>query len=628
MDRRTGASLLQPVPYRPACDGLGSRTLGPGETKTVYFPLRFDELAFFDNAGKEQVEPSDYTRLGWGRFKRQFVGALLYSGEESRCERRVLLPTRQTGQCMRGPCETVSQSSADGIQCAEDAKPWILAATILASSMAFIDSTAINVALPALQKSFNATLVDVQWVVESYGVFLGALILVGGSLGDLYGRRMIFLLGTAIFAVSSVLCGIAPSVHVLILSRSVQGIGAALLVPGSLSIISSTFDEKSRGKAIGTWSGFTAITTAVGPVLGGWLVEHASWRWVFFINIPLALAVIGISLWRIPESRSAVKSRLDWVGAILVTLGLGNLVFGFLESTSLGWKNPFVVGSLVVGFICLLGFVVVERRTKFPMVPFALFRNSNFSGANLVTLFLYAAVGVFFFLLPMNLIEVQRYSATAAGAAILPSIVLMSLLSRWSGGLVARYGPRTPLIVGPVIAAVGFVLFVVPSVRADYWTTFFPAVVVLGLGMAITVAPLTTDVMNSVDQDHVGTASGINNAVARVASVLGIALLGIVMVYVFRARLEHTLSHLSLSSTSFQAIRQQEARLADLHPPDDLDLRTKAAVTDLTQQGFVFGFRIVMAICAGLSLASALVAWLMIPDAEGFRGRRSDPSPL
>jgi EmrB/QacA subfamily drug resistance transporter len=500
------------------------------------------------------------------------------------------------------------------VQCEERAKPWILTATILASSMAFIDSTAVNVALPALQSNFNATVVDVQWVIESYGVFLGALILVGGSLGDLLGRRMIFLTGIAIFTVASVLCGIAPTIHVLIIARSIQGMGAALLVPGSLAIISSSFDENSRGKAIGTWSGFTAITTAIGPVLGGWLVEHASWRWVFFINIPLALAVVVISIWRIPESRSTVESRLDWAGAILVTLGLGNMVFGFIESTSLSWKNPLVVCSFIVAGICLLAFGVCEARTQFPMVPFTLFKNSNLSGANLVTLSLYAALGVFFFLFPMNLIQVHGYTATAAGAAILPFILLMSILSRWSGGLVARYGPRKPLVIGPLVAALGFILFAIPSVRADYWKTFFPALLILGFGMAITVAPLTTDVMDSVDQDRVGTASGINNAIARVAGVLGIAVIGIVMVYAFRTRLEHTLAHLALSSESQQAIRSQESRLADLQPPPGLDPQTKARVADSIQLGFVFGFRIVMLICAGLSIASAAIAWLMIPS--------------
>jgi EmrB/QacA subfamily drug resistance transporter len=516
---------------------------------------------------------------------------------------------------MRTPCDAVSQLTGADAPCREAAKPWILAATILASSMAFIDSTAINIALPSLQAGFKATLVDVQWVVESYGLFLGALILVGGSLGDLFGRRLIFMVGVSIFTVASVVCGIAPSIAVLIAARSVQGVGAALLVPGSLAIVSTSFDEKSRGQAIGTWSGFTAITMAVGPVLGGWLVEHASWRWVFFINLPLAVAVIAISAWQIPETNTTVAPRVDWLGALLATLGLGGGVFGFIESTDLGWRNPLVSGSLIAGFVCLIGFAALEIHTSFPMIPLVLFKSPSFRGANLLTLFLYAGTGIFFFLFPLNLIQVQEYSSTSAGAAILPFILLMFLLSRWSGGLVARYGVRSPLIVGPLVVALGFVLFAVPTATHNYWVMFFPAVIILGLGMAVTVAPLTTGVMNSVDQEHVGTASGINNAIARVAGILAIAILGMVMIYTFRVRLDRTLDHLSLPSQILQELRTHESKLAGLQAPANLDPYTKIVINNSIRQAFVFGFRIIMLICAGLSLASAAVASIMLPKA-------------
>jgi EmrB/QacA subfamily drug resistance transporter len=519
---------------------------------------------------------------------------------------------------MRTPSdEAVVRSAGAGVLCEPQARIWILAATILGSSIAFIDSTVINVAMPAIQASFHATVVDVQWVIESYGLLLAALILVGGSLGDIFGRRRMFVVGVAIFAVASAGCGVALNVDQLIIARSVQGVGAALLVPGSLSLIGMSFDEKSRGQAIGTWSGFTAITTAVGPVLGGWLVEHASWRWVFFINVPIAAAVVIISFWRISESRSAVETRVDWWGALLATVGLGGLVNGFIESASLGWGNPLVFGSLIVGLICIVVFGLVEANVTAPMLPLRLFQSRSFSGASLLTLLLYAAIGIFFFLFPLNLIQVQGYSPTATGGAILPLILLMFLLSRWSGGLVARYGARGPLLLGPLIGALGFVLFALPSVGESYWKAFFPAVIVMGFGMAVTVAPLTTVVMSSVNQDHVGTASGINNAVARVAGVLAIAVLGVVMVKAFGFRLDTALAHLPLPPGVLQELHADEIKLAGLQVPADLNPGMKIAIKESIGEAFVFGFRIVILICAGLSVASAAVAWFMIPkDSE------------
>ena len=479
--------------------------------------------------------------------------------------------------------------------------------------MAFIDSTVVNVALPAIQSSFHATVVGVQWVVESYGLLLSAFILVGGSLGDLFGRRLIFGVGVVIFAAASFGCGISANIQQLILARSIQGLGAALLVPGSLAIISTSFDEESRGQAIGTWSGFTAITTAIGPVLGGWLVQHASWRWAFFINLPLAAAVMVISFWKVPESRSAIAARVDWLGALFATIGLAGLVTAFTESVNLSWKNPLVLVGLIGGFGSLFAFVWVERHITFPMVPLTLFESRSFTAANVLTLLLYAAMGVFFFLFPLNLIQAQGYSATSAGAAVLPFVLLMFFLSRWSGGLKTRYGARGPLILGPIIAASGFILFAVPSSGHNYWKSFFLPVIVLGLGMAITVAPLTTLVMTSVEEKRVGTASGINNATSRVASVLAIAFVGIVMVHTFGPRLNRSLASLSLPSSIMQQLQAEENKLAGMEIPAGLDASTTATIDRLIREGFVFSFRTIMLICAGLSLASAGVAWLMLP---------------
>jgi EmrB/QacA subfamily drug resistance transporter len=489
-----------------------------------------------------------------------------------------------------------------------------LVATILGSSLAFIDGTVVNVALPAIQDDFGATQAGVQWVVQAYALFLAALLLVGGSLGDHFGRRRIFALGVALFSVASVACGVAGTIGLLIAARAVQGIGGALLVPGSLAIISASFpNQVDRGRAIGTWSGFTAITSALGPVLGGWLVEHASWRWVFFLNLPLAAVVLAVTLRHVPESRDPkATGGLDWWGALFATIGLSALVYGLTEVAFRSWGDPVVLATLALGVASLIAFVVVEARGRSPMMPLDLFRSRTFSGTNLLTLLLYAALGGALFFFPFNLIQVQGYGATAAGAAFLPMILILSVLSRWAGGLIGRYGAKPPLIVGPTIAAIGFALFVRPGIGGSYWTTFFPAVVVLGVGMAVTVAPLTTAVMSAVDDRHAGLASGINNAVSRVAGLLAIAAFGIVVASTFRSMLDQRLNDLNLPPATRAEIAARRDRLAAAQPPPGVDPATAAAVTRAIDEAFVRGFRVVMLLGAGLALASALIAALMI----------------
>src|SRR5438477_329551 len=327
----------------------------------------------------------------------------------------------------RDPCdENVVRSGAATAPCEKSRGRWVLAATILASSMAFIDGTVVNVALPALQTNLKATAVDMQWVIEAYSLLLSALLLVGGSLGDHYGRRNIFLIGVAIFALASATCGFAANIHQLIAARALQGLGAALLVPGSLAIISSSFSENERGRAIGTWSGFSAITTAVGPIIGGWLIEHVSWRAVFFINLPLALVVILISLRHVAENTDRASSRVDWFGAILAALGLGALVYGLIESAQVGFNDRSVIMALAAGIGVLILFLFVESLLSQPLFPLTLFRSRTFAGTNVLTFLLYAALGGSLFFLPLNLIQVQHYSPTAAGAALLPFILIMS----------------------------------------------------------------------------------------------------------------------------------------------------------------------------------------------------------
>lgn len=484
--------------------------------------------------------------------------------------------------------------------------------------MAFIDGTVVNVALPALQKDLHATVADVQWVIEAYSLLLSALLLVGGSLGDHYGRRRVFLIGVALFAAASAWCGMAGDIRQLVMARAVQGFGAALLVPGSLAIISSSFRAEDRGRAIGTWSGFSAITAAIGPVLGGWLIDRFSWRAAFFINIPLAIVVIVLSMWRVPESAGGAKGPLDWLGAALIAATLGTLVYGLIESSRLGFGHPAILASLLISCGCFVLFLVVEHRIANPMLPLDLFRSRVFTGTNLLTLFLYAALGGTLFFLPLNLIQVQQYTPTAAGGALLPFILIIFLLSRWSGGLVHRYGAKLPLVIGPIIAAAGFILFVPPSVGGSYWQTFFPALVVLGTGMAVTVAPLTTTVMNSVTETRAGIASGINNAVSRTAGLLAVAVLGIVMLQTFNHALDARLLHLSFPPYAQKLIDQERSKLAgaDISSiPPDLRVLSRTAI----DASFISAFRLVMFVGAGLAVASATIAFTFIDGRDAAK---------
>lgn len=515
---------------------------------------------------------------------------------------------------IKSPCQT---STSGCIPAAPQARhgATVLVATILASSMAFIDGTVVNVALPALQAALHATVTDVQWVVESYALLLASLLLLSGSLGDLYGRRKIFLCGVVLFGAASIACGLAPSIASLVIARAFQGIGAAFLVPGSLAIISASFSDSERGRAIGTWSGFTAITAAIGPVLGGWLVTNVSWRWVFFINIPIALVVVWLTLWRVPESRNeSASSHLDWQGALFATVGLGAVTFALIEG-AMGGAVVWICGVAGVG--ALVAFFFVEARSPAPMMSLHLFRSRDFSGANLLTFFLYAAIGGILFFLPLNLIQVQHYSATQAGAALLPLILLIFLLSRWSGGLVARYGARLPLTVGPIIVAGGYALLLIPGIGGSYWTTIFPAVIVLGVGMAICVAPLTTTVMESVSPSEVGVASGVNNAVSRIASLLAVALFGVVLAAGFNRSLDRSLSRMQISADARQQVDLDRPKLAGAQNSD-------ARIQQAIDSAFISGYRAILVLSVGLSLLSGLCAFQMI-SARKLTGSPGQP---
>jgi EmrB/QacA subfamily drug resistance transporter len=429
-----------------------------------------------------------------------------------------------------------------------------LAATILGSSMAFIDGSVVNVALPSIQSELGASVAAMQWVVNAYLLFLGSLVLVGGSMGDKLGRRTVFVAGIALFTLASAASGFAPNALALIAARAVQGIGAALLVPSSLAIIGATFDDEARGRAIGTWAGVGAITSAVGPVAGGWLVDAFSWRAIFFLNVPLAALTIALALSSVPNSHKAdAPQHLDWPGALSAAAGLAALTFGLTEASEHGFAHAPVLGAIAAGVLVLAAFVMVEAKSANPMMPLDVFRSRDFTGANLVTLLLYFGLGGALFFLPFTLIRARGYAATEAGAALLPVPVMIGLLSRFTGGLTSRFGSRALLTAGPSVAGIGFALLALPFVRASYWAGFFPALAVLGLGMTITVAPLTTTVMGAVPGYRAGVASGINNAVARVASLLAIAVLGIVFVWSHHAVLSARLDELGVPHDARQA---------------------------------------------------------------------------
>jgi EmrB/QacA subfamily drug resistance transporter len=513
------------------------------------------------------------------------------------------------------PCDegVIRGGDASSRPCTARAKPWVLAVTIVGSSMAFIDSSVVNVALPAIQADLSAPVRDAQWVVNAYMLLLGALLLVGGAAGDRFGRRRMFVIGIVVFTVASVACAWAPNAAALIAARALQGVGGALLVPGSLAIISAMFPERERGRAIGTWAGASALTTALGPVIGGWIVDTWSWRIIFLINVPIAAVAIVLAILRVPESRDESRDvSVDWGGGALAVVGLGALAYGLTLASESGWMQPRVLISLVAAIVILGMFVWREARARTPMMPLELFRSKTFSGANVITLLLYFSLGGAMFFVPFNLIRIQGYSAALAGAAFLPFSLIMGALSGWSGGLLDRYGARNLLTIGPAIVAVGFALLAVPGIGGSYWVTFFPAMVVLGFGMAVSVAPLTTSVMRAVDDRHAGIASGINNATARIAGMLAVAVLGMIAVGVFGAALDERLGQMSLPQETRELVRAEIPKLAEAEIPKSVDGAQRNEVQEAFKESFVRSFRVVSLIAAALALASATCGWLSI----------------
>ncbi len=495
---------------------------------------------------------------------------------------------------------------------------WIMSAAILASAMAFIDGTALNVVLPSLQQSLHARGTDLFWILNAYLLMLAALILLGGSLGDKLGRKKIFMIGIFVFMCGSIACGFAPSVNFLIAFRAVQGLGGAFMIPGSLSIISSSFTDKERGKAIGTWSAITTIVTIGGPIIGGALADAGLWRYIFFINVPIGIAALLILWLKVKETRDEEADHtLDFPGAIATVAGLALITFGFLRIPDIGFHNVQVIFSLSIGILLLIVFIFIERKSKHPMMPLQLFANKTFSGANLLTFFLYASLGAGILFLTLNMVQVQGYSQLQAGLTLLPFTILMIVIARLSGSLVDKHGPRLLLILGPATAGLGLLLlsFVKETKGpADYWITFFPGILIFGLGMSFTVAPLTTTVMGSLPNHFSGTASGINNAISRIAGVFANAIFGALAILFFSGFLQTETNNIHLPPQYKQAVMAEAVNLGNAAVPANLDAATKASIEKYYRDSFISAYGNVMRICAVLAFLGALMSLIFIKN--------------
>jgi EmrB/QacA subfamily drug resistance transporter len=489
---------------------------------------------------------------------------------------------------------------------------WVVAGAILASSMAFIDTSVVNVALPVLQRGLGATFAEAQWVIEAYTLPLSALILAGGAVGDIYGRRRMFALGILLFALASAACGLAPDPLTLIGARAVQGVAGALMMPGSLSILAACIPPERRGHAIGMWSAATGITVAIAPAFGGWMIDALSWRGVFLVNLPIAAVALAIVWTKVPESRGRRGGRLDLLGTFFGTLGLACLTFGLIDAGTAGFRDPLASGMILFGVLAMLVFLVVEARTIHPMVPLGLFRERAFAGIQAFTFLLWAALQGALFFVPFRLMQVHGFSPLEAGAALLPFVIVASVLSRWAGSQADRMGPCLPLVAGALVSSIGLFLLILPGPSTPYWLGFLPALLVLGLGMGICVAPVTVVALNAAGNEHVGIASAVNNTVARMGGLIAIALFGIMLADRFDLTLDAAVSRLALPPAAIEALAPERAKLAAAAVPPDLPAGQADAVAGAIKSAFVDGYRWTMGLAGLLAALSALVAALSL----------------
>jgi EmrB/QacA subfamily drug resistance transporter len=520
------------------------------------------------------------------------------------------------------PCVAVVAESA-GAPCAQPDRKWILIAIILGSSMAFMDGTVVNVALPTLQSTFHATAAGIQWVVQGYALFAAALLLLGGAIGDHYGRRRTFLWGVALFAVASAGCAASQSLGQLIGARAIQGMGAALLIPQGLSILSMSFPEQDRARAIGTWSGWTSVFGALGPVVGGWLIQVWSWRLIFLLNLPLVVLILLLAS-RIPESRAmsdGPAQPLDRLGATLATLGFAAIIYALSFAPQLGWRNRIVMGPLLAGVVLLALFLASQNRRN-AMMPLALFRIPRFLAPNLLTFLLYGGLGGSLYVIPFYMIQVRHYAPAAAGAVFVPLILILFVFSARVGSLVPRVGERLLMCAGAALVGTGFAAFAwlssLPPSLNGYALSVLPPVLLLGCGLTLAVAPLTNAVMSSVPPTQTGIASAVNNAISRLAALLAVSVLALVLAHGFVTTLRAQLAHSTFPIEAQQQMWENRARLHDIPLPAGLSPVQRNETARLLDQAFLAGFRSVMLVCAFSAWGGGVAVLLLLPKARSL----------